>query len=188
VKVFVTAFPPENYECAIPVGDGDTGAMIDLDGTPHASKWRPIELELCDANDTDTRKLKKRPLPADLPASGSGRQLVLKQRAYDAVGAFLSDFGELLPARAGTEPLWVFNCTTNIAAFDLDRSDVQYLKNTKRVFRVMKYVFHADRLPARGVFFIEGLRMTPLFYMEDAVEHFKRHKLTGEDFKLVWEG
>ena len=94
-------------------------AKFDVDGTRLDWSSPPV-IEYADSR---SRGKKKRPV-ADVATPGGGA-FVLSQRAFDALGPFLSQFGQLLPVQTfgGTEFRYFYNVTNIVKCVDVGRSE-----------------------------------------------------------------
>jgi hypothetical protein len=90
--------------------------LFDTDGSPKDWKDRPLV-----GYAVDKRKKKQKPR-ADISLLLPGA-LVLNGRAREALGPFLSQFGQLLELDCDGEPRWFFNATNLVACVDKDRSE-----------------------------------------------------------------
>lgn len=94
--------------------DRRRSSLLFADGRP--KEWTPppaVEFLV----DKRTKDLPR----ADVPMLISGA-LALTSRAKDALGPFLSQFGELVPLDCTDEPVWYFNVTTVIDCLDPESS------------------------------------------------------------------
>jgi len=64
----------------------------------------------------------------------------------------------------------------------------RYFPNTTKIMRIKRYAFRAEPLAGKSIFLIPSKKASPLFFLEDAVATFRKHKLTGVTFEPVWEG
>jgi hypothetical protein len=90
--------------------------LFDTDGRPKDWKDRPPV-----GYAVDKRKKTQKPR-ADVSLLLPGA-LVLNERAREALGPFLSKFGQLMELDCEGEPRWFFNATNLVACVDKDRSE-----------------------------------------------------------------
>ena len=90
--------------------------LFDTDGSPKDWKDRPLV-----GYAVDKRKKDQKPR-ADIGQLLPGA-LVLGERAREALGPFLSRFGQLLELDCEGEPRWFFNATNIVACVDKERSE-----------------------------------------------------------------
>jgi hypothetical protein len=171
----------EGFEWVQPVDDNDFDAVYQLDGTPRARQWRPIQVRRLEADDNG------RPwLPADSPWLGA-HALVFRERGYQLVDGLLGDAGEFLELDPvdGTDRLWLYNVTQVVDALDEEGSGLVRFPSTGRVMKVNRHVFDVDRITGLVAFRVPQLRS--LFLSGEAVDAISAAKLSGAAFDLVWQ-
>ena len=171
----------EGFEWVQPVDETDFDAVYQLDGTPRASGWKPIRVRRLQADD------KGRPWqPADLPWLG-GHALVLRERACQALGELLGQFGELLELDLvdDLDRLWLFNVCSVVDGLDQDASKVVRFPSTGRVMKINQHAFRTDRIAGDQVFRIPEARS--LFLTGGVVQAIENAGLSGAAFELVWD-
>jgi hypothetical protein len=90
--------------------------LFDTDGGPKLWKDRPLVGWVVD------KRMKTQKPRADISLLLPGA-LVLGDRAKDALGPFLSEFGQLLELDCEGEPRWFFNATNLVSCIDKAKSE-----------------------------------------------------------------
>jgi hypothetical protein len=116
----------------------------------------------------------------------SGLHLLLSARAVASLRLLIGPHGEFLPVRAEFGDYTIFNCFTEVDAFDDANTDGRRFSSSGRFMEIFRYALHADRLrEPPPVFRLLGKRggvfATDIF--RDAVE---RHRLTGFALDPIW--
>ena len=140
----------------VPEADRVIGSMKRFGGDGSALRWRkPPRLEPYSYG-------RKKPMPlGDLGPFIPGA-LVLGQKAHDALGPFLSQFGQLLPIDVETVPHWFFNVTNVIACIDKERS-TPYAGGT-----IDKEAFIDAALPTEPSVFKDPVTARARIYVNDS--------------------
>lgn len=180
MKVFEIA-PAGGHELVHPVFENDFEYFItQINGARRRETWSPIPVKL--VRDCPVEGQLRE---ADVPWHGS-HVLVLKRRAAELLGPFLRDYGELLPLDCADAQMVVFNPTTILDALDEAGSKVSRFKDG-RIMLIDRYAFRSEILNDADIFKIRDSRISPIFFSEGAVKIWKKSKVTGIDFKQVWE-
>ncbi|PZP29080.1 MAG: hypothetical protein DI603_17855 [Roseateles depolymerans] len=112
---------------------------------------------------------KKAALPrADVSLLMSGT-LVLNQKAHDALGPFLQEFGQFLELDVGGSTEYFYNVTNLVDCIDPDRSE----KRSTGV--ILKEVFRDDATPSAAAIFKDPRTVGTRMYANDAA----KQKLDG---------
>ncbi len=118
----------------------------------------------------------------DCPFAGAGSQLVLSQRACEALGPMLDQAGALLrlnpPHEMGYQ---MFVCYRHIDALDTVRTKHEEGFPS----RMTQYEFHAAVLEGVDIFRLSN-RVGRLYVSEHFVQETRRHRLNGFRFRLLW--
>lgn len=149
-----------------------------INGTPRESNWQGISVRLI--HEDEGKKL----LTSDSPWFGS-HALIFRQAAIDAIGAFLCEYGELLPLTCSEAELFVFNPTRVVDALDHGASTVDRF-STGRLMRVTRYAFRANVIADVDIFKIPDLRVSPTFVSRRFVESWISAGLVGLAFTKIW--
>lgn len=124
------------------------------DGSP--LRWRkPPRLEAYSYG-------RKKPMPLGDIGPFLPGALVLSERARDAIGPFLSQFGQLLPLQVEGIPHWFFNVTNLVHCIDKESSE-PYVPGT-----VDKEAFIEAALPAEPSVFKDPLTAKARIYVNDS--------------------
>ncbi len=141
--------------------DNARASLLISDGLP--KEWqKPPSVEFL------VEKRSKKQLPrADVPALVPGA-LALSAKAKDALGAFLSSFGQILELDCRDEPAYYFNVTNIVDCLDREAS-------TKRPDgSIIKEAFLADRVPSEPSVFKDPAKARSRIYVnragKDAIE------------------
>lgn len=152
-------------------------ALLELDGRPRATEWKPIEVRRVRA---DPRQRKR---DSDFPWIGSA--LVMRRAAVDALKDLLDESkAEVLPLTTCDDvPLSVLNACA-LDALDFERSSVLFFPKTSRIMAVNKAVLRRSVVAPFDVFRLSH-RAGEIYVSERFVERVKSHKLRGLSFLPV---
>ena len=107
-------------------------------------------------------KRAKKQLPrADVPVIMPGA-LALTGKAMDALGEFLSPFGQLLPLDCHEEPIWYFNVTNVIDCLDKAASSV------REDGSIAVEAFHRDLVPVAAAVFKDPAKLRSRIFINQA--------------------
>ena len=129
--------------------------LFDTDGRPKDWKDRPLV-----GYAVDKRKKTQKPR-ADIGLLLPGA-LVLNARAKEALGPFLSKFGQLLELDCEGEPRWFFNATNLVACVDEGRSE------KFEDGGIMLEAFDESKAPKEAAVFKDPLTSPVRIYVNDA--------------------
>jgi len=153
-------------------------AMIDrFSGQPFGRSWQPIRVRLL----TDEEQGPKGMPTGDCPYLES-QVPVLSQRAVDALGALLTDNGEVLPLRYDEGSYYAYNVTRVVDALDKERSEIDYFDDG-RVLDIDHHVFDLTRLRGVTIFKVPETAHRDVFVTTAFVRAVQEARLTG--FKFV---
>lgn len=145
------------YAMVVPLDDEDSlSGRFDMDGRPKNWMDRPL-IGFADSK----RKKHKRP-PADVSAMVPGA-LVLNERAKEALGTFLSKFGQLLELDCdGTGKIrYLYNVTNIVPCVDIARSE----KSERG--RIKMETFNDIAVPKDASVFKDPSTVTSRIYIND---------------------
>ena len=155
-------------------------------GVPFPRRWEPLELYL---------EQPKYPQP-DFFSFGS-TVFVCSDRVRDLVGEALADDGEFLPVsiEGNSTPHFIYNITSCPPVFDSEKSLWTYFGPKNAYKDLVMPAFRAERFGEESVFKFADVGAGTMYCLErtgDAEDgEFKalveRERLTGIDFKLVWD-
>ena len=162
---------PDEFAPLVPSDAQVNSGIFEFDGTPRQWKRRPT-VEVYQEGP------KKNHLPrgdASLLLAGS---LVLSQKAVDALGPFLAQFGELLEAKVDGAVEYFYNVTRVIDCIDPERSEKRSSGS------LLKEVFRTDALPAGPAVFKDPRTVRIRIYVNDEAKKLLEaaiaaHGLTG---------
>jgi hypothetical protein len=147
----------------------DDGSPMHWDSRP---KLRPF---------VDKKRKTQKPR-ADISPFRPG-SLALNGKARDALGDFLSQFGQLLEIDVLGEVEYYFNVTNVVAIVDLDQSEV-----VPGGF-VKKPTFNEARIPSQATLFKDAAVLSSIYANDAAKSELERRVaesgITGMGFKLV---
>lgn len=147
-----------DYAMVVSLDDHDSlTGRFRIDGTPKNWMDRPL-VGFADS----TRRKNKRP-PADVSAMIPG-VLILSERAKDAMGPFLSQFGQLLELDCeGTgEIRYFYNVTNVVPCVDLEHSQKTQLGDVKMES------FNDSQVPKEAAVFKDPSTLKVRIYVNDA--------------------
>ncbi len=109
-----------DYSMVVPASAQDLMEGL-FDANGHALDWKSPLVVLY--SDSRSRGKKKRPV-ADVATPGPGA-LVLSERAFEVLGPFFSEFGQLLKVQTagGAEFRYFYNVTNLVRCVDLEKSE-----------------------------------------------------------------
>ena len=145
----------DDYAMIVPVIEDV--AKFDVTGQPLDWMSPPV-IEYADSR---SRGKKKRPV-ADVATPGAGA-LVLSQRAVDALGGFLSSFGQLLRVQTagGAEFRYFYNVTNLVKCVDVGRSEKD------ATGAITTEVFYDLNVPREPAVFKDPLTASTRLYVND---------------------
>lgn len=170
----------EGFQWVLPVNEDDFETFLSFDGSPRASTWTPVSVQLLSTD--EGRALEK----SDFPWLGR-HALILSSGAVDAVGELLRTDGELLSLACDEAELWVFNPTTVVDALDKDWSELVRFNSSGRIMTVTKYAFQAELVDDVLAFKVPELLRASTFVTDGFVDAVKLASLRGVDFEMLWE-
>lgn len=176
-NVFKT-YHTEEVEYISPINKTDYDQAT-FDGSSVAATWKPIRVMRV------TKEEGRRYVPGDLPSSSLG-DLVLNRKAKDKIGAFLEQYGELLPLACDDGEFWTLNVTCMIDALDESKSSVMRSKDPGRLLMIHKFTFRPEALENAVIFRLPQYARGSIFVTTPFVELIKSSGLTGLVFKQIW--
>lgn len=148
----VDAFAP----LVVTIADRTRTALLFADGKP--KNWRPapsVEFLI----DKRSKGLPHADVPMLVPGA-----LALTQRAMDALGPLLGQFGQLLQLECQDQPVWYFNATTVIDCVDKQASSQGDDDSPA------KEVFLDDKIPVEAAVFKEPSKLRSRIYVNDGAK------------------
>lgn len=147
-----------DYAMIVPLRQGDlSDGRFRVNGSPITWKDRPL------VGFSDSSRIKNKHPPADVSAMVPGA-LVLNERALDALGPFLSKFGQLLEleSESDSDIRYFYNVTHLVPCVDTDRSDKNELG------RIRLEAFDTSKVPVEASVFKDPATARSRIYVNDA--------------------
>ena len=168
------------YEIINPVDSGDFERFKRLRGKPVSKKWKPIRVERIRATPRQGCK------PSDAPYMFCSGVLMLRRSAVDALRDILDAHGELLPLEdtEGVE-LYAYNPRA-LAAIDYAQSN-GVRGSDGQLLSVRRHVFFPSVVEGIDIFRQAHERVSIIYLSERFLQRWKKAKLKGLDFYLVWD-
>jgi len=170
----------EGFEWLLPVDEGDFDKLR-FDGTRRADSWRPVRMRRLVQSDQG-----KTLRPSDFPACSGGDMLVLSRAAKEAIGAYLQQYGELLPLESDGGEFWTFNATTVLDALNEPASQVLRASDTGAVLLIRRPVFVSSALEGAGLFKVAQTPRGLIYATDEFVRLTRATRLDGLEFDPVW--
>jgi hypothetical protein len=169
----------EKYELCHPSNQDDFERInLTINGTSCGDTWVPITMDLIREDEG------KMLLESDSPWLGSHAP-IFSPRAIKTLSNLLQRNGELLSLDCSAE-LYLFNCTLVLDALDEEKSKIIRFSDG-RIMMINQFEFRSSVVKDIAIFKIPNLRVSPVFVSQGFVDLWKRERLTGLDFKLVWK-
>ncbi|GGA37404.1 hypothetical protein [Dyella nitratireducens] len=168
-KVETIVLPPE--------AEGDADLLMQVGGEGKPVVWNePLRL-VRDKGDSRRKTPKPR---TDLTPFLFG-VLVLNQKARNALGSFLSRFGQLLEIDVEGETEYYYNVTNVVSCIDPKRS------KRRASGAIQEEAFNTSAVPSEPAVFKDPLTVTGRIYVNDGgkallEQQIKAHGITGMDF------
>ena len=158
------------------VDPDDEARLEDLDGTPTAKQWRPVQVSWDTFGGT-------RP-PCD--ATEVAGVPILSDRAVNSLNGLLTGRVELLLlALEGNKMGYALNLTRFSDALDEERSEVDRFEDG-RIMVIDRAVFRSDRLVGETIFRLSGDRKGDVYVTDRFVRAVEEAGISGFMFELVW--
>ena len=168
----------EGYEFLNCQNSDDYEVFHQLDGSPRADQWKPVEVLRVRAD--GGRKFN----PSDFPWLFSD-VLVMRRRAVDALRDILDAHGEILPLATDDDvELFAFNSLT-VDALDEARSTVERFPDSNEIMWIKKIAFIETAIHGLDIFRLPG-RASATYVSERFVDRVNAAGLVGLDFETVW--
>lgn len=118
-----------------------------FDGRSLKKNWKPLKVRLDDKNYEYHQGgyTVSNPKLGDV-AGFSGELMIYTESGVKKIGSFLSTCGELLPLICPDikQKIYLYHVTKVLNILDLEKSDIDYFKNSKDIKYVNKYVFKSE--------------------------------------------
>jgi hypothetical protein len=169
----------DGYEFCHPVTTHDLKRLGDqIADTQQQSSWEPVSARI--SRSDQGRELAR----SDSPWLAS-YALIFRPHAVDALGATISENGQLLPLECQGEELFVFKPSRMLDALDEDASSIVRFK-AGHIMDIRKHVFRPDVISGVDVFKIPNIRLSRTFLSERFVDTWMASGLQGLTFKKIW--
>ena len=113
--------------------------------------------------------------------------VVTDQEGYKVLRSLIVNEAEFLSLEYENKSIFYINVTNIVDCLDYDDSVVKYFDNTSDVMDVKKYAFMRSALDGVLIFRLKELPYYGPFVTDRFVDIYKRTKLKGLDFELVWD-
>lgn len=166
-----------DYEWVNCIDEDDYEVIMQLNGLPVKSRWRPIKVKLVRA---DQRQECRR---SDFPWLGS-HAIIMRESAVNALRDIIENCCELLPIQTDDDArLWLCNAQV-LDAVDYAKSDIVYFPGTRRVMRIKKLVLLPEVVNGSMMFRLPH-RSSGTFVGQLFVDRVNRSGLEGLEFTEV---
>ena len=168
-------------EILMPVDSNEFFTFNRLKGKPLGKRWKPIRVERVRVNNRESGR------PSDAPYMFKSGVLVFRRSAVDALRDMLDANGELLPLEdtAGVE-LYAYNPRHVLEAIDYSQSKGHPgLRGGLAV--VNTHVFFPNVVEGVDIFRQVYEPIGKIYLSERFLQRWKKAKLKGLDFELVWD-
>ena len=146
--------------------------------------WVPPRLE------SPRGKAKTLPVDCVAAALGSGRDMLLNERAREALAPLLSPHGEYLPVQVDGLDYRIFSCTTLVDIADQDRIEGKRSPETYLPpgwwDSITRWSFHPERVATAPAVFTVPQRRWTLMCTDVLRQAVEAHDLLGFQFDLLW--
>jgi hypothetical protein len=168
----------EAYEFVNCHDDDDYEVFNQLDGSPRADQWKPVEVIW--VREDDGRKYK----PSDFPFLGLC-VFVMRRRALEALRDILDAHGEILSLATddGVE-LFAFNARM-VDALDEARSTLERFPDSNRIMWIKKVAFIESAIRGLDMFRLPD-RGSVTYVSQRFVDRVNAAGLVGLEFDKVW--
>ncbi|AYE33971.1 imm11 family protein [Clostridium septicum] len=154
----------------------DFGDMFN--GKSLKDNWTPIRVCLIEHGG----KLKK----GDMPYLSPGKPIFSKS-AVTILKDLLEGYAEILPIEYDLQELFIINVTNHIEAINYEKSDVEYMRDGKRILSVNKYYFKIEVVKKQHIFKIVNQLNGTVFVSDDFRNRVIEGGLQGFKFVEVWD-
>jgi hypothetical protein len=161
--------------------DGEAFAVLDrINGKPVSKRWKPVRVRRVRASARQGCR------PSDAPFAYMSGVLVFRRSAVDALRDILDVHGELLPLEDedGAE-LYAYNPRV-LEALDYSQSEGHHSPRGELAV-VTRHVFLPSVVEGVDIFRQKEDRRGSIYLSERFLQRWKKAKLKGLDFKLVWD-
>jgi hypothetical protein len=142
------------------------------------NNWKPLDISLIEHGG----KLKR----GDIPYLSPGKP-VLTERAVKVLDEFLEGCVEILPLNYDLQNLYLINVINRIDSIDYKKSDIDYMRDGKRILSVNKYSFIKDKVENQHIFKILDQLWGTVFVSDEFRNKVIESGLEGFKFIEVWD-
>lgn len=164
--------------------DADWEKRYEAAGKPSAAGWHPPRLE--------SPRGKAKVLPVDCVGSTviSAGDMLLNERAREALALLLLPCGEYLPVQVDGLDYQCFNCTTLVDVADQNLMEGERSTESSVLpgwwDRITRWAFHPKRVATAPVIFTVPQRRRMLMCTDVLRQAVEEHDLLGFQFDLLW--
>lgn len=180
VTIFEAA-PRPDCEWILPEREEDFD-LLRCGGFQRAAAWTPIRMRLL-REDVGEYGRQWQGRESDFPWLASS-ELVIRERARNALCEILERYGELLPLICDDAKVWLYNVTHVVDGLDEDRS--RLWRFSAGGMHVRQAAFRLNAVRGVAVFKIPQTLYGPIYFGQEFVDKVQSSALTGPDFRPVW--
>ena len=170
-----------NYE-HITLAEGNDTNWIDFrdmfQGKRIKENWTPIEVHLIEHKGSLKR--------GDMPYLSPGKP-VFTSRAVKILSDLLQGSTEILPIKYELQELFIVNVVNFIDAIDYEKSDIEYMRDGRRIMCVNKFSFIIDNVKNQHIFKIYNQLHGSVFVSDEFRNKVLESELKGFKFIEVWD-
>ena len=149
-----------------------------FNGMPVSKGYKPLRVCVIE----NGGKLKR----GDMPYLSPGKPVFTK-KALDALKTLLSPKVEILPIFCEGQELVILNVINQLDAIDLQKSDIKFMPDGKRIMRVKKFVFRPEVVSNQHIFKIRNQLYGTVFVSDEFRNRVLESGLEGIKFVKVWD-
>ena len=113
------------------------------------------------------------------------RDPVLSEKAWKVFEPYIKHYVEPLPLITPEGKYFALNILNIIDALDKEKSEVSYNRVTNRVSRILKHVFHTDKIEGQLIFKVPETLGLGVYVSEEFKKIVEDNNLKGLDFSTV---
>jgi hypothetical protein len=111
---------------------------------------------------------------------------VFSQRAKRILEPHLQGLGRWIELESDEAPYWLFFVTHIVDALDMEKSELLYFGDGKRVMRIARYAFKADLIKDQFLFTLPQAPGKERLVTDRFIDLVAEHQLTGFWFQRLW--
>jgi hypothetical protein len=142
-----------------------------------AAKWPAVRLELFEGEPGEEKEEQQLPIP---DFARGYVVMACSERARKIIEALVNGQVEFLPLITPVGPYYEMNIQ-RLSCLDVEHSIIDYLypEEKRKIFKVIKYAFHWERLEGQHIFWIREVGTTPTFVSDEFKRLVEENNLTG---------